>query len=212
MLMPVEAIHVGATNADLIVSCAHLGYLREDWLTLDPTYGLGRFWRKWAPKVLVGSDLEATKSPSLVSEDATCLRHDDNSFMAVALDPPYKLNGTANSGGPASSDSDYGVDGPSVKWQDRHKLICDMVTEAARICAAGGTVLLKCQDQVCSGKIRWQTIEFTEHAETCGLRLVDQLLLEGSRKQPEGRRQIHARRNYSSLLIFRKEETTWRSH
>jgi len=208
----VSAIHVGATNADLIVSCHRLGYLRDDWATLDPTWGLGRFWVKWAPKTLVGSDLESTKSPSLVSEDATCLRHDDNSFMAVVLDPPYKLNGTPDRGGPASSDPDYGVDGPAVRWQDRHRLIRNMISEASRICGTHGTVLLKCQDQVCSGKIRWQTIEFTEHAESCGLRLVDQLLLEGARKQPEGRRQIHARRNYSSLLVFRKEDTTWRSH
>lgn len=38
------AIGGWANNAELIADCARLGYLRSDWLTLDPTYGNGRFW------------------------------------------------------------------------------------------------------------------------------------------------------------------------
>jgi hypothetical protein len=30
-----------SSNADLIVDCARLKYLRPEWRTLDPTYGLG---------------------------------------------------------------------------------------------------------------------------------------------------------------------------
>lgn len=52
---------------------------------------------------------------------------------------------------------------------------------------------------------RWQTIEFTNHAVGLGSRLVDQLHLPSYRPQPAGRRQVHARRNYSTLLVLQKD-------
>ncbi len=79
-----------------------------------------------------------------------------------------------------------------------------MTTEAHRVLTPGGYLLLKCQDQVCSGQVRWQTREFADHAEQLGMRLVDALHLLGHRPQPAGRRQVHARRNYSTLLVLRK--------
>lgn len=111
---------------------------------------------------------------------------------------------TGNSGTPASGEFDerYGVDVIST-WQERHELIRAGITECARVLRAGGMFLLKCQDQVCSGHVRWQTDEFTRHAESLGLVKVDRFDLIGGRPQPEGRRQVHARRNTSTLLVFR---------
>lgn len=77
-------------------------------------------------------------------------------------------------------------------------------TEAARVVKPRGHVLLKCMDQVNGGKVRWQTIEFTNHAATVGLELVDMLHLQSYRAQPDGTAQQHARRNYSTLLVFEK--------
>lgn len=208
--MEIDAIGPYQNNAELIEACVQLGYLHKDLFTVDPTYGLGKFWSNWAPTDLWASDLERYKSPQGYPVDARQLPFDDGAVDAVVLDPPYKLNGTSNSGGPANSDESYGVAGDYIKWQDRHTLVCEMLTEAARIVRSKGHVLLKCQDQVCSGRIRWQTWEFSEYAEQeCGLRLVDSLMLVGKRKQPAGN-QKHARRNYSTLLIFRKDDGTWR--
>jgi len=208
--MEIDAIGDYQNNAELIEACAQLGYLKTHWFTVDPTYGLGKFWTKWAPKELWASDLNRQKSPQSYPVDARSLPFDNGSVDAVVLDPPYKLNGRSSSGGPAESDSSYGVDGAYIPWQDRHSLVCEMLTEAARIVRERGTVLLKCQNQVCSGKIRWQTWEFAEYAEQqCDLRLVDELMLVGKRKQPSDS-QVHARRNYSSLLVFRKSDGTWR--
>ena len=76
---------------------------------------------------------------------------------------------------------------------------------SARWLRSGGVLLLKCQDQVCSGKVRWQTIEFANHAASCGgMTLEDVFMPTGHRPQPGGRRQLHARRNYSSLMVFQK--------
>lgn len=187
------------TNAQLIADCAHLGYLRADDEVLDVTWGLGRWWTDWQPDRLEGSDLNAAKSPTGTSIDFTDLPHPDGSFDVVAFDPPYKLNGT---GGSHPSDHGYGVATIGVRWQDRHTLIRQGISEAARV--ARRTVLLKCKDQVCSGKVRWQTREFADHAETCGLELVDRLDVVSYRPQPAGRRQVHARRNTSTLLVLQK--------
>lgn len=230
----VLAVAVKGTNADLIVRLADLRYLEPGIRTLDPTYGRGRFWRRWRPDELVCHDLDPDKAPDGVA-DFTRLPYDDGAFGAVAFDPPYKLNGAAGS---HASDEDYGV-ARKASWQDRHALIRAGITEAARVVAPaervrvdrgryelrGGVVLIKCQNQVCAGAVRWQTREFADHAATVGLELVDELLLLGYREQPprtrkhgecrgagcdscsDGRvesRQEHAARNYSTLLVTRK--------
>ena len=185
-------------NAELMVACRDLGYIRPDDYVLDATYGKGRFWKKWHPEHLLTNDLDPT-TKAMLHDDFTNLGMPDQSNNVVVFDPPYKLNGTPSKGGPASSDKDYGVAMPA-SWQDRHDLILRGITECARVCKR--TLLIKCQDQVCSGKVRWQTRIFADHAEALGFELVDMLHVPGHRKQPGGRRQVHAARNYSTLLVL----------
>lgn len=197
---PVMAIG-GQSNADLIEACYQLGYIGDDDTVLDPTYGLGRWWSKRTPTRLVGCDIIAERSPIGVSIDFRDFKISDGCYDVVAFDPPYKLNGT---GGSHPSDEGYGVDGAYQSWQSKHELIRDGMTECTRVLKVGGILLLKCQDQVCSGHVRWQTKEFWAHATTIGLDLEDELLLPSYRAQPEGRSQKHARRNYSTLQVYRK--------
>lgn len=201
---PVMAITAATSNAELIADCHTLGYLHDDMIVWDPTYGLGRFWTKWRPRHLVATDLDPAKSPDWPDGvDFTASGFADGDFHAVVFDPPYKLNGT---GGSHASDAGYGVaDQWGGGWQGRHALIRAGITESVRVLRPGGTLLIKCQDQVCCGKVRWQTREFADHAEQLGCRLVDALHLVGHRPQPPGRRQLHARRNYSTLLVLRLE-------
>lgn len=195
------AIHAWKSNAELIADCARLGYLRSDWSTLDPTWGHGTFWRLWKPDDLVGSDLDPAKSPSGESVDATALPHVDRFFRVVVLDGPFKLNGTPD----ASIDKRYGVHEPT-RWQDRMELLRDMLVEGARV--ADDHLLFKCQDQVCSGKVRWQTYEFTKLAERVGFGLLDRLDFLSYRPQPNGTTQQHARRNSSTMLVFKRGYVT----
>lgn len=186
-------------NGELIADVARVGYLKKEWKTCDPTYGLGTFWKDWRPDVLIASDLDPAKSPCGKSLDATDLPYSDRSFMSVVIDGPYKLNGTPDE----IVDSRYGTQIPT-RWQDRIELLLMMLDEGARLLADGGYLLFKCQDQVCSGKVRWQTRLVTDRAEKWGFGLVDRFNKLGDRAQPLGTRQVHARQNCSSLLVFQR--------
>jgi hypothetical protein len=193
------------TNADMIADVARLGYLRADWRTLDATFGRGRWWTKWRPRHLVTVD--RSKGDPQLRADFRNLPFPAGRFDVVAYDPPYKLNGTPG----GEVDERYGVDTPT-RWQDRHTLISAGINDCTRVLRPGGMLLVKCQDQVCSGHVRWQTREFADHAEALGLRLIDRLDMLGGREQPEGRRQVHARRNLSSLLVLEAPEVDARAH
>lgn len=183
-------------NSELISACFELGYLRDDWLTLDPTYGKGTFWKGRQPFRLKTTDLHAEDDVNRV--DFAAMPWPNDTYQAVVYDPPYKLNGT-----PDFPDERYGV-GTYTRWQDRIDLMKRGQKECSRVLKPGGYLLTKCMDQVVSGKVVWQTDIMTAQALHDGLTKVDQLLyLTNPRPQPHAR-QVHSRRNYSALLIFQK--------
>ena len=196
----IMALGEWANNSELIADVAHLGYLRKDDKVLDPTYGMGNFWNNWRPTELVRSDILPERSPDFPDGlDATRLpREWSNGFDAVVLDPPYKLTGTD-----AGAGKRYGLD-EKMNRKQRHALMGAMLTEAKRVVKPGGYVLFRCQDQVESGRVRWQSRIFSLFGEDLGLELVDEFLFPSYRAQPKGRTQQHARRNVSQLLVFRK--------
>lgn len=177
------------TNAELIVACRDLGYLTADAPTLDPTWGKGTFWKQWRPDLLVAHDLY-----TLDGVDFSHLPHGDREFPHVVFDPPYKPNGT-----PSEPDEAYGVHHKATR-AERMQLCLDGIDECARVAAV--RLFVKCQDQVCGGRVRWQTREFADRAEHHGFRLRDMLhILVTPRPQPCGT-QEHARRNYSTMLVL----------
>jgi hypothetical protein len=190
-------------NAELMVDCQKLGYLEG--LVFDATYGKGRFWRD------VTFDWKIELMTNDLNRDRDTDYHVDfrktgfpvGTFDTVVFDPPYKLNGTSTGTGPATSDDSYGVGGEYRSVDDKHMLIKDGIVECARI--SRRFLLVKCMDQVCSGRKYWQTHIFTRTAERVGFELVDMLHVQGYRKQPEGRRQEHAWADYSTLLVLERE-------
>lgn len=198
----VLAAQAWPTNGHLIYDVARLGHLRRTDRILDVTFGLGRFWRLWWPTdgALLGVDLDPTKSQTGEPVDFTALPYPDRSWDVVVLDPPYKLNGTSREQDRAA-DEQYGVHVPG-SWQDRHDLIYRGIDECTRVAAR--TLLVKCQAQVCGGRIRWQDRLFADRAEAHGFELVDRFDLLGKhRKQPmDGRVQRTAHGRPSTLLVL----------
>lgn len=200
----VRAFGTRTSNDELIEDLAVLGYINSNDNVLDATYGLGRFWKRWKPRRLTRVDLNPKRSPdNRAGVDFRHLPYPDDTFDVVVLDGPYKLNGTSTGEGVATSDEDYGVEN-YAHWTDRHQLICDGITECVRVLRLNGILLVKCMDQVCSQKVRWQTRMFADHAEAEGCELEDMLHVGGYRRQPAGRSQEHARRDYSTMLVLRR--------
>ena len=211
-ILPSETLSVGTwhTNGELIADVARLGWITDDLTVLDITYGHGKFWTDYKPPLLVGVDLNPTKTdPAIGPVDFCRPPFDHRSFDVVVFDPPYKLSGT-----PSLDDFDerYGIEAPT-RWQDRMALI---LTGAAR-CAdlARLHLLVKVQDQVVSGAMRWQTREVADAVEPLGFRQADrfdfgalrlddedELDVRRGRPQPPGREQKHARHQASQLLVF----------
>ena len=199
-MTPIMAIGTRRNNAQLVTDLIQLGYIRTDRPILDATYGLGRWWNHTKPNTLTASDLDPQKSPIGHPIDFTQTPWADNTFDSVIFDPPYKLNGTSQGFG---NDASYGVGNQKyVNIETRHQLIKNGITELARI--TNRILIVKCQDQVSSGKVQWQTRIFADHAEQNSLTLIDSLHVLGHRQQPAGRKQHHARRDYSTALIFKK--------
>lgn len=195
--------HPRKNNAQAVVDCLTMGYLADETLVADLTYGLGRWWRIWKPKpdFFFPSDIDATKSPDGGVIDFRATPYPADMFATTCFDPPYKLNGTSTKGSP--SDEHYGV-ADNLSIMERHTLMLEGLTEARRITAPGGFVLSKCQDQVSSGRMQWQTHMMALHAGAIGLEYHDSLLVLAYREQPPDRTQTHIHRDYSTLQIFRK--------
>lgn len=201
---PVLAATEWSSNAELILDCVRLGYLRAEWRTLDPTYGQGVWWQRWEP-----DDLTVNRN----EWDFTAAPFDDKSFDAITYDPPYVCIGgrETGSGGGADIRDRFGLaDAPKTPAL-LQQLIDDGLTEMCRLLRPSGIVLVKCQDYISSGGIWLGTFLTTRHALSLGLLPVDRMEhITNPRPQPtlnldgSPRRQVHARRNLSTLLVFRQ--------
>jgi hypothetical protein len=196
---PVLAAGEWATNGHLIADVARL-WLDPAWRILDPTYGRGVWWQLWQPAELVAHDLH-----TLDGIDFRQLPHEPASFDAVAFDPPYvSVGGRATTTLPDLHNR-YGIDQAATTPKGVQADIDAGLTEAARVVRPGGVVLVKCQDYVSSGRFWPGTHHTLTTALTLGIELVDRFEhVTRPRPQPGGRRQVHARRNLSTLLVLRR--------
>lgn len=190
----VLALGAWETNADLMVEVAQLGYLVEP--VIDLTYGRGNFWNEYRPLDFCANDAHPDRG--VTHEDFRATLFGTGQFETVVFDPPYKLAGTPASG---EMDDAYGTDAPRTRAEVL-ALLVGGIAEGSRITRR--YLLVKTQDQVSSGAVRWQTQAAIDTARALELRLVDSFHFRSGRPQPAGRRQIHARRNYSTLLVFGK--------
>jgi len=190
----------GGDNSDLIKKVSKM-YLKPGYTVADVTYGKGVFWRK----VDVGqfsffpSDIKTCpKSP----HDFRSLPYDDESFDVVVFDPPYTDNP-----GNMISDANY-LNRATTKGmyhKDIIQLYNDGMIEAYRILKTGGTMWVKCKDEIESSYQRWSHLEIYDIALKIGLFGKDFFVFV-QRNKPviQHKNQKHARKNHSYLWVFKK--------
>ncbi len=186
------------SNAELIADCARLGYLRDDDHILDPTYGRGVWWKVWRPEKLT------THHQPDDGIDFRALPHSDGTFDAVAFDPPYVCPGGRKTSSIKAMHGAYGMDGEDFRTPRELQDIIDAgVLEMRRVVKPRGIVLVKCKDYIWSGCLFAGTHFTLTGALDGGFELVDRLEHIGTPGPQSQTRQVHARRNLSTLFVFR---------
>lgn len=198
-------------NSDLFPDILQL-YAPWDAVVLDMTWGNGVFWKK----VPAGrchvypNDLDPERGD--YHYDFRFLPEDwAGKFDLVVLDPPYLYTGgfktlktSIDKGYNNKARAESGIYGVQAVDQ----LYYDGMTEAKRVLKKKGILVVKCADQVMSGRQVWAHETYGRYAEeVLGFRREDLFILmqKGTptmRHKPEN--QKHARRNHSYFLVFRK--------
>ncbi len=197
---PILAANTWPTNAELIADAATL-HINPNAKVLDVTYGQGVWWKRYRPADLTIHDL------TVDGVDFRALPEPDATFDVVAFDPPYVSVGGRQTTTMPGFHARYGLTLAPTSPAGVQADIDAGLAEVRRVLRRRGLALVKCQDYISSGRL-WPGTHLTlTSAFSVGFELVDRFEHIGSpRPQPPGRRQVHARRNLSTLLVLRRAE------
>lgn len=175
-------------------------------MTLDPTYGGGKWWTLWQPARLIAHDLK---------HDGIDFRHlgePDDWFDACVFDPPYVATGGRTTSTIGTFNQRYGLtDAPATPSQ-LFEMNAAGLKELVRVTKPGGYILVKSMNYVSSGKLQPGTFWMQQAGFLLGLEMADEFQHLGrpmaqpvrSRRDGVPVRQHHARRNLSTLTVFLK--------
>jgi hypothetical protein len=216
-------------NAEMFAQIAQL-HLPAGCTVADVTYGKGVFWQA-VPKgqyQLLFSDIAAKTTLDPIHQipiqnaiDCRSLPYSEASLDALVLDPPYmeglfrrEISQLAGAGTHqafrhhySSSQTTHATD---PKW---HDAVLDLYLkaglEARRVVRNGGTIIVKCQDEVSANKQRLTHVEIITAYESLGLYCKDLFVLVRVNRPNVSRlkTQVHGRKNHSYFLVFQKVKT-----
>ena len=216
----------GKSTTDLVLSAHMLNnedifpmvlslYVSEGSSIADVTYGKGVFWKKVnkAAYDLHFSDIKT-------GIDCRALPYGNQVMDCVVLDPPYMEgfyrrnsehlagNGAFSSFRSAYSDgSTYAQKEGAPKYHDAVlEMYYSAAREALRVLKHKGILIVKCQDEVSANKQRLTHVEIINEYAKYGL-IVEDLFVMVRNNRPHVstlKKQIHARKNHSYFLVFRK--------
>lgn len=169
---------------------------------LDMTWGRGNFWKDIDVETyrLVTNDIVTEAD---MHEDFRSMSLPDRSFDCVVLDPPYALHGK---GAPikASISSPYQLNAALTPTSAREvrQVYRAGISEARRLLKPNGILIIKCQDQIESGKQQYI------HAYLLKLAgfVSEDLFVLVQTQTPAMRHtyQKHARKNHSYFIVQRR--------
>jgi len=183
------------TNADLMPHIFEL-YVPEGSRVADVTYGKGVFWHKIDPTKydLLASDL-------MTGVDFRNLPYGDRSLDVFVLDPPFMHDGKTVH---KSINARYQNGSALGRHESIARLYGSGILEAARVLRPKGIIIVKCQDEIESGKQRWSHVEIIQLLGLFGFELVDLFVLVQDRTPMlQHKEQQHARKNHSYAVIGR---------
>lgn len=197
--------HLG-NNSEVFPEILKL-YVPEGSKVADVTYGKGVFWKNIPAKKyrLHHTDLAD-------GVDCRALPYTSASFDCVVLDPPYMHTpgGTAHSNH-QNYEGYYRNNGTSNGTGEKyHEAVLALYykasAEANRVLQHEGIFIVKCQDEVCANKQRLTHVELINECWRLGFLVEDLFVLTRSNRPGMSRvlRQVHARKNHSYFLVFRK--------
>jgi len=197
--------HLG-TNDEVFPKILSL-YVAPGSTVADVTHGKGVFWKQ-VPEALyrvLGTDIAT-------GVDCRSLPYEDASVDCVILDPPYMHTpgGTAHVG--HQNYESYYRNNSAGNGSDKkyHEAVLDLYiaagNEARRILKPEGIFIVKCADEVCANQQRLTHVELISEYTKRGFVVEDLFVLLRQNRPGVSRliKQVHARKNHSYFLVFRK--------
>ena len=195
MSEPILTAGVG-DNSDIFPNILLL-YANPDDTILDVTYGKGVFWRK------VDTDVyDFHPSDIMTHIDYNTLPYKSASADMVVFDPPYMGH---NGGKNYAVARNYNIDVPKYHKDYIPRLYFNAIAEARNVLKKGGKLVVKCQDEIQSGKQNMNHITIIQECVQNGW-CIDDLFVVVQKHAPMMRHkhQLHARKNHSYFLVFSK--------
>jgi len=201
----VFSAHSG-TNDELFPRILGL-YVAPGSIVADVTYGKGVFWKN------VPDGLYQVKATDITQGiDCRSLPYEDGLIDCVVLDPPYMHTpgGTAHVGHQNYEGyyrNNANKNGSGKKY---HEAVLDLyfgaADEANRVLRENGIFVVKCADEVCANQQRLTHVELINEFICKGFVVEDLFVLKRNNRPGVSRmlKQVHARKNHSYFLVFRK--------
>lgn len=196
--------HIG-TNDELFPQILAL-YVAPRSKVADVTFGKGVFWKR----------IDKTRYNVLATDiqsgtDCRRLPYENGSIDCVVLDPPYMHTpgGTAHVNH-QNFESYYRNNSNGGLTKKYHEAVLELYfqagREAFRVLRDQGIFIVKCADEVCANQQRLTHVELINEFSNTGFIIEDLFVLLRWNKPGLSRvlRQVHARKNHSYFLVFRK--------
>lgn len=184
-------------------------YVAKGCTVADVTYGKGVFW-----KHVSAQDYQVMFTDAKHGElgiDCRNLPYKDASIDCVVFDPPYMHTARTAHVGHQRFEENYrnnaSHNGSVRKYHDAVlDLYYQAAEEAQRVLRVEGIYIVKCADEVCSNEQRLTHVELINHLQEKNFVIEDVFVLMRHNKPGVSRaiKQVHARKNHSYFLVFRK--------
>ncbi len=184
-------------------------YVRPGSLVADVTFGRGVFWKK-----VPAESYRVLPTDLRTGVDCRSLPYEDGAIDCVVFDPPYMHTpgGSAHANHQNYEGYYRNNDTPNGTGAKYHEAVLQLyfeaAREAARVLKDGGIYVVKCADEVCANRQRLTHVEIINELASQGFTIEDLFIVVRVTKPGMSRvvKQVHARKNHSYFLVFRKSD------